>query len=78
MSVTVPIRTVNRSSAIWGPDSKEFKPERWLDEDKLSERAKEIQGFSHLLTFVEGARTCLGKGFAVAEFKVRLFGYYLR
>jgi cytochrome P450 len=62
---------MNRATAIWGPDAKEFKPERWLDnESGLTARAKEIQGYHHLLTFIDGPRTCLGKGFALTEFKV--------
>jgi len=79
--VSVGIKCMNRSEAIWGKDAKQFKPERWLAEkqgekggsvvtDKgLSDRAREIQGYHHLLTFVDGPRMCLGRAFAVAEFK---------
>jgi hypothetical protein len=67
--ITSPIRLMNRSEAFWGPTAKQFLPERWLD-DGSQIRAKEIQGHRHLLTFVDGPRTCLGKGFALAEFKV--------
>ncbi|KAG2146815.1 cytochrome P450 [Suillus clintonianus] len=70
--VTVPAATINRSLAIWGPDAKEFKPERWLAEGGISGKAKEVQGHRHLLTFVDGPRTCLGKDFAIAEFKAVL------
>ena len=42
-SVTVPIRCVNRCVEIWGPDAKEFIPERWLDESGLTAKSKEIQ-----------------------------------
>ncbi|KAG1729809.1 cytochrome P450 [Suillus lakei] len=63
---------INRSSAIWGPDAKESKPDRWLAEDGISGKAKEVQGHRHLLTFVDGPRTCLGKDFAIAEFKTVL------
>ncbi|KAG2354089.1 hypothetical protein BDR07DRAFT_1282426, partial [Suillus spraguei] len=48
----------------------EYKPDCWLTEDNISTKAKEVQGHRHLLTFVEGPRSCLGKDFAVAEFKV--------
>jgi hypothetical protein len=68
--ITISSTGINRSSAIWGPDSKEFKPDRWLTEDGISEKAKEVQGHRHLLTFVDGPRTCLGKDFAITEFKV--------
>ncbi|KAJ7124543.1 cytochrome P450 [Mycena epipterygia] len=68
--VTAPIRCVNRSEALWGPDAKEFKPERWFED--ITVRAKELQGHRHLLTFHDGPRTCLGKSFALAEFKATL------
>lgn len=32
--------------------------------------AKDLQGHRHLLTFVDGPRMCLGRMFALAEFKV--------
>ncbi|KAK7023648.1 hypothetical protein VNI00_016610 [Paramarasmius palmivorus] len=34
--------------------------------------AQEIQGHKHILTFSDGPRTCLGKSFALAEFKAVL------
>ncbi|KAJ6544319.1 cytochrome P450 [Mycena capillaripes] len=70
--VTVSIRCMNQSEVFWGPNAKEFEPERWqtLANDPL--RAKEIQGHRHLITFLEGPRTCLGKSFALAEFKAVL------
>ncbi|KAG2101118.1 cytochrome P450 [Suillus discolor] len=70
--ITISIVAINRSSAIWGPDAKEFKPDRWLTEDGISGKAKEVQGHRHLLTFVDGPRTCLGKDFAIVEFKTVL------
>ncbi|KAG2040943.1 cytochrome P450 [Suillus americanus] len=71
-SIVISIGAINRSLAIWGPDAKEFKPDRWLIEEGISGKAKEIQGHRHLMTFVDGPRTCLGKDFAIAEFKVVL------
>ncbi|KAG6375256.1 cytochrome P450 [Boletus reticuloceps] len=68
--VTAPIASVNRSKVLWGPDAKQFKPSRWIHEDGIPQQAKEIQGHKHLLTFADGPRTCLGKGFAITEFKV--------
>ncbi|SJL01048.1 uncharacterized protein ARMOST_04364 [Armillaria ostoyae] len=65
-----PIRTLNTSEEFWGPDAKEFKPERWLEDS--APRAKEIQGHRHLLTFADGPKTCLGKTFALTELKVVL------
>ncbi|PCH41707.1 cytochrome P450 [Wolfiporia cocos MD-104 SS10] len=70
--VTVPIQCMNRATAFWGPNAKEFIPERWLTDDGIPGRAQEIQGHRHLLTFVDGPRICLGRGFALAEFKAVL------
>ncbi|KAG2035768.1 cytochrome P450 [Suillus americanus] len=70
--ITISVAAINRSSAIWGPDAKEFKPDRWLTEDGISGKAKEVQGHRHLLTFIDGPKTCLGKDFAITEFKTVL------
>ena len=70
-TVGAPIRLINRSKAIWGNDAHEFVPSRWMSsEASLPEKVKEIHGYSHILTFVDGQRTCLGKQFAILEFKV--------
>ncbi|KAH0826178.1 cytochrome P450 [Lanmaoa asiatica] len=75
-SVAVSIECMNRSAAIWGKDAKIFRPSRWLEDahgqDGIPAKAKEIQGHRHLLTFVDGPRTCLGKNFALTEFKTVL------
>ncbi|KAG6330483.1 hypothetical protein ID866_8607 [Astraeus odoratus] len=70
--IRISIPCINRSNSIWGPDAKEFRPERWLEEDGIPKKAQEIQAYRHILTFSDGPRTCLGKGFAVAEFKAVL------
>ncbi|KAF9040790.1 cytochrome P450 [Panaeolus papilionaceus] len=75
--VSSPISYMNMSEEFWGPDSREFRPERWLADEStpgsvLSQRAKEIGGHKHILTFVDGPRLCLGKSFALAEFKAVL------
>ncbi|KAG2066952.1 cytochrome P450 [Suillus decipiens] len=71
-SITISAAAINRSPAIWGPDAKEFKPSRWLTEDGITAKAKEVQGHKHLLTFSDGPRACLGKDFAIMEFKAVL------
>ncbi|EIW77649.1 cytochrome P450 [Coniophora puteana RWD-64-598 SS2] len=71
--VSVPVCYMNRASSIWGPDSREFRPERWLDEDGLPSKAREIQGHRHILSFSDGQRACLGKAFALAEMKAVLY-----
>lgn len=72
--ITSPIRALNRSEALWGPNAKEFVPERWLNDMSgvVGSKAKEIVGHRHILTFSDGPRTCLGKGFALANFKATL------
>ena len=83
-ALRIPIAGVNRSEALWGEGANEFDPTRWLrsgSEDAIVEdgvskdpvvgRAAEIHGYKHLLTFANGPRACLGRGFALVEFKVR-------
>ncbi|KAF8548313.1 cytochrome P450 [Imleria badia] len=74
--VTIPLASVNRSTVIWGDDAKDFKPSRWLEDDDghngIPTKAREVQGHRHLLTFSDGPRNCLGKNFAVTEFKAVL------
>ena len=67
-TVVIPIKYFNRCEAIWGPDAKQFVPERWLEEktDDFNKNA----GSKRLYTFSEGPRGCVGKTFAMAEFKV--------
>jgi len=82
--LTVSIEYFNKSEKYWGPDAKQFRPERWLGEEGIDVRAKELQGHRHLHTFSDGPRTCLGRGFALTEFKtvltvlVRTFMFELR
>ncbi|KAG6826857.1 hypothetical protein H0H92_014152 [Tricholoma furcatifolium] len=70
MLVSAPIRAINRSEAFWGSNSKDFEPERWLKDAEIP--ANQFQGHRHILTFSDGPRICLGKSFALAEFKVLL------
>lgn len=82
-AITAPAICINRAEAIWGPNAKEFYPDRWLVQEDGKEPTKvqwgkpalentfrEVQGHRHLLTFSDGPRTCLGKGFALTELKV--------
>ena len=72
-SILVPIRYMNRSKFLWGDDALEFKPSRWLSsESGIPDKAKEVHGWAHMLTFSDGPRTCLGRQFALTEFKVRV------
>ncbi|CAA7265474.1 unnamed protein product [Cyclocybe aegerita] len=69
--IVVSIIASNMNSEIWGPDSYEWKPERWLTQmpDALSEA--HIPGvYSHLMTFLGGGRSCIGFKFSQLEMKV--------
>ncbi|KAH7916642.1 cytochrome P450 [Hygrophoropsis aurantiaca] len=70
--VSINVASINRSTHFWGPDAKVFNPARWLGEDGITGKAKEIQGHRHLLTFISGLRTCLVKNFAITELKASL------
>ncbi|KAM6496510.1 Cytochrome P450 [Amanita muscaria] len=65
--VTTPFVHMNRSEVFWGPDAKQFVPERWLKENPYP--SKDFPGYRHLYTFSDGPRICIGRIFAVAEFK---------
>ncbi|KAJ3507527.1 hypothetical protein NMY22_g16903 [Coprinellus aureogranulatus] len=63
----------NRNPDIWGPDSLEWKPERWLQPLPESVVKAKIPGvYSHLMTFVGGGRACIGFKFSQLEMKVVL------
>ncbi|KAG1742265.1 cytochrome P450 [Suillus paluster] len=38
--ITISAGAINRSFSIWGPDAKEFKPDRWLTEGGISGRPR--------------------------------------
>jgi cytochrome P450 len=62
--VVVMMHATHRHPALWGPTANEFIPERWEDPavEKLAETA--------FLPFSQGRRNCIGKDFAMNEFKV--------
>ncbi|KAG8768678.1 hypothetical protein FRC12_005437 [Ceratobasidium sp. 428] len=75
--VILPILAMNRNKEIWGEDSTKFRyafkvpPDRW---DNLPEAAKAMPGvWGHLMTFIQGNRSCIGYRFAVAEMKALLY-----
>ncbi|KAI0768802.1 cytochrome P450 [Trametes elegans] len=69
--VVIPILAVNRSKDLWGEDAHEFRPERW---EAVPEATAAIPGvWGHLLTFIGGARACIGYRFSLVEMKAILF-----
>ncbi|KAL2018936.1 hypothetical protein VTK56DRAFT_10230 [Thermocarpiscus australiensis] len=62
---------INKSKSLWGEDALEFKPDRWLHKsegDKLRAIRGEAGRKWAFLTFLHGPRSCMGQGFARAEF----------
>lgn len=59
---------VNRMEEDWGPDAGEFRPERWIE---ASSKPDSTDSFAYA-SFSHGARSCIGQGFAKAEFLVFL------
>ena len=65
---------INTSKELWGPDAKEFKPERWLDvvveggkeKVKANQNGGADSAYS-FMTFLHGPRSCIGQAFARAE-----------
>ncbi|KAL0575693.1 hypothetical protein V5O48_006281 [Marasmius crinis-equi] len=83
-SVTVPVGTTvfvgiagaNRLESIWGPDAKEWRPERWLSSDpniiKTTNSARLPGIYAGTLSFLGGGRSCVGYKFALIELKIIL------
>ncbi|KAK7024692.1 cytochrome P450 [Favolaschia claudopus] len=71
----------NRLEAVWGPDAKEWKPERWLHGDvhQKSEPGSRLPGiYSGMMSFLAGARSCVGYKFAEIEIKIILIVFFSR
>ncbi|KAI3517520.1 hypothetical protein L1887_16735 [Cichorium endivia] len=59
------IPTLHRDPEIWGPDAHEFRPERFSN--GVTKACKSPQAY---VPFGVGARSCLGRNFAMAQLKV--------
>jgi cytochrome P450 len=71
MILMVPLYYTNVAKSIWGNDAAQFNPERWMnDAQGIPPSVKEYPGYHHTMSFLDGPRTCLGKGFALLEVKV--------
>ena len=51
----MPISCMNTAAAYWGPDAREFRPERWL------EPAGAVERNQLFFAFAAGGRGCIGK-----------------
>ncbi|TMW65590.1 hypothetical protein Poli38472_008232 [Pythium oligandrum] len=56
-----------RNRDVWGPDAREFKPERWIDE-KTGELIQVPS--TKFIVFSTGPRTCIGKHLALLQLRV--------
>jgi len=72
-NVLISICGYNRSKDVWGADADEFRPERWLEDDKYSVKEETQYGiYANLATFSYGPASCIGYRFAITEFQVIL------
>ncbi|KAJ7580829.1 cytochrome P450 [Mycena floridula] len=72
-NVFVGIASTNTNPAIWGNDSLEWIPERWLKPLGSQVTQAGIPGvYSNLMTFSAGGRSCIGFKYAQLEMKVLL------
>ncbi|KAJ7166841.1 cytochrome P450 [Mycena filopes] len=69
-AVYLGLSAANRSTAIWGPDAAEFKPERWLKRTQVE--SKLPGAYSGMMSFLSGSKVCPGKTFAILEMKLVL------
>lgn len=70
-NVGCPTGAMNQDVAIFGDDSDQYRPERWMQRKGESreaylERRKFMDKFD--LTFAQGSRSCIGKNIATLEF----------
>ena len=62
----IPLNVIQLSKDIWGEDADQFNPDRW---DNLPETVRHMPGvWGNLLTFLAGARSCIGYRFALVEY----------
>ncbi|OBZ67495.1 11-oxo-beta-amyrin 30-oxidase [Grifola frondosa] len=68
----VPFTTMNTNPDVWGPDAREFKPERWVTPGGVPPPSDLPHGWSGIVTFCDGPRNCIGYRLAIFEFKIIL------
>ncbi|KAF9529570.1 cytochrome P450 [Crepidotus variabilis] len=72
-NIIVSIIGCNRDPTLWGDDSLEWKPERWLRPLPETITNAHVPGvYSNLMTFLGGGRACIGFKFSQLEMKVVL------
>ncbi|KAF9040784.1 cytochrome P450 [Panaeolus papilionaceus] len=72
--VLIPNRYLNCNTTHWGEDAHEFNPERWLKKDSAADSESSSASVpKRIWTFGEGARSCVGKQFSMAQMKILVF-----
>ena len=56
----------NMSKELWGDDADQFNPDRWMGPGRANTGGAD-SNYS-FMTFLHGPRSCIGQGFAKAEF----------
>ncbi|KAF1982572.1 putative P450 monooxygenase [Aulographum hederae CBS 113979] len=70
---------INRSAELWGPDAKEFKPDRWINEETgTPNKTGGAESNYAIATFLHGPRSCIGQGFAMAELRCLIAAFICR
>ncbi|KAF6762423.1 cytochrome P450 [Ephemerocybe angulata] len=70
----VSIKAINTDPELWGPDAREWKPERWLAPPREALVDAHLPGvYSNLMTFIGGGRACIGFKFSEMEMKAILY-----
>ena len=64
---------VNHSKELWGPDATDFNPDRWMGPGRANTGGADSN--YAMLTFLHGPRSCIGQGFAKAEFACLLAAF---
>ncbi|KAK9070206.1 hypothetical protein SSX86_010606 [Deinandra increscens subsp. villosa] len=65
MKILFSLYAMGRMETIWGVDSREFKPERWITEKNVIRHEPSYK----FLSFNAGPRTCIGKQVAFTQIK---------
>ncbi|EJD55299.1 cytochrome P450 [Auricularia subglabra TFB-10046 SS5] len=67
--IYIPSIAVNRLNSVWG-DGDKFRPERWIEADGLPPASSLNLGWSHIFSFSQGPRNCIGFRMAIYEWKI--------
>ena len=55
------------STAVWGPDAKEWRPQRWLDGRTINAVKRDDAGYVRWQPFSSGPQGCIGQHLALVR-----------